>query len=698
MSIELHEIYQPQHLRWRRRLVVGAMTLGALAIVGRLAMIQLAGRSELLERAEQQYRARIRIQGERGVILDRNGVELASSVATVSLALDPKVARSPQRVAALLERLGLAQANEIIARVEAAGDRNFVWLVRGLPLSVAAAFDTLSEPGLLRIREHRRSYVHDWMAAPLIGTTDVDGRGIAGIELAYDSLLQGSVGERIMERIGRGRLRPTLEDNPSQRARPGATIELTIDWQLEQLVETELAKSVAATGAAAGTVIVIRPQTGELVACAQQPSFVHSQRSDPDALRLRATSDMYEPGSTFKAIVAAAALDQQRVTPDRVFDGHGGALRLPDGRTITDHEPFGMYTIADALAHSSNIVFAQLAAELGARTLYRYARDFGIGLRTEVGLAGEARGVLKLPRDLRASDLLFLGFGYGVACTPLQLAYAYAAIANGGVLMQPYIVQRIVSPQGEELYRAVPQRRRRVISDSAAAVLRRLLSGVVERGTGANARIEGMPVAGKTGTAQQWSDGMYSKRDYTASFIGMVPVEQPRLVVLVMLDRPRTDIYGGNTAAPLFRRIIQTMMNLPQLAARYGFDSVHSGSLQHDSVVVPDIRGLTLEHAERILGAVGLRARSEGGASGHIVVTQQPPQAAIVPRGTELRVRLESVDLLRRKPPLVGLPLRNALACAHALGLSVAAVHGSGWVRSYRWDSARRLVLTATMP
>lgn len=298
---------------------------------------------------------------QRGAIRDRNGIELATSVGAVSLALDPKIARAPERVAALLEQLGRARAEEIRARIAAAQDRNFVWLVRGLPLPVAAAFDTLGEPGLIRIREHRREYVHDWMAAALVGTTDVDGRGIAGIELAYDSLLQGSVGERIMERIGRGRLRPTLGDGREQHARPGCTIELTLDWDVQQIAETELARSVSATGAAAGIVLVLRPQTGEIIACAQQPAFTHSRKSDAEGLRLRAVTDMYEPGSTFKAIVAAAALAEHRASPDQLFDGHGGVFRLPDGRAITDHTPLGTCTLADALAHSSNIVFAQLA-------------------------------------------------------------------------------------------------------------------------------------------------------------------------------------------------------------------------------------------------------------------------------------------------------------------------------------------------
>ncbi|GBD05240.1 Stage V sporulation protein D [bacterium HR20] len=694
MSIEQLLSYRPQQLRWRRRLVVMAMAVGMLALIVRLLMVQIFDRAEWLARAEQQYRARIRTSGQRGAIRDRNGIELATSVGAVSLALDPKIARAPERVAALLEQLGHARAEEIRARIAAAQDRNFVWLARGLPLPVAAAFDTLGEPGLIRIREYRREYVHDWMAAALVGTTDVDGRGIAGIELAYDSLLQGSVGERIMERIGRGRLRPTLGDGSEQHARPGRAIELTLDWDVQQIAETELARSVSATGAAAGIVLVLRPQTGEIIACAQQPAFMHSQRSSGDGVRLRAVSDMYEPGSTFKAIVAAAALAEHRASPDQLFDGHGGVFRLPDGRAITDHTPLGTCTLADALAHSSNIVFAQLAERLGARTLYRYARDFGIGIRTDVGLPGEARGVLKLPRELRGSDLLFLGFGYGVACTPLQLACAYGAIANGGVLMQPFVVRRIISPDGEELVRAVPQRRRRVISDSVARVLRQLLAGVVERGTGTNARIEGVPVAGKTGTAQQWSQGSYSKSDYTASFVGMVPADSPSLVVLVMLDRPRTDIYGGSTAAPLFRRIVEAMMSIPNLAMRYSFFQQRKVTSVTNQVMVPDVRGMSTAHAKRILDVLHLRCPIVGNKH-TIVVSQKPLPGTVIESYSTVMLDVAMPDTLKQLP-LIGLPLRNAISLAHALNEPIE-LHGSGRVRSYQRviRTRRHLILYA---
>jgi cell division protein FtsI (penicillin-binding protein 3) len=678
MSIEHLISYQPQALRWRRRIVVGAMAAMAVAILVRLVTVQILDRQRWIALGEQQYRARIRISGERGTIADRNGTVLATSVATVSLALDPKMVRSTDAIVAALEQLGLAQSQELHARIAAARDRNFVWLVRGVPLDVASKLDTLDDPGLIRIREMQRAYVLDSLAAQVIGTTDLDGRGIAGIELEYDSLLRGSIGERIMERIGRGRLRPTLGDR-ERTARPGASIQLTLDADVQQLVEQELARSVAQTGAAAGIVIAIRPSTGEIIACGQQPAFSHRRRSDADALRLRAVTDMYEPGSTFKAIVAAAALAEQRVQPDRLFDGHGGQLRLADGRTIADHEPLGWCTLTDALAHSSNVVFAELAAQLGARTLYRYARDFGFGVRTDVELPGEARGMLKLARQLDRSDLLFMGFGYGIACTPLQLACAYAAIANDGVLMQPHLVRRIVSPDGEVLYQPQPQRIRRVVSPDVARTLRTMLSAVVERGTGTNARIEGIPIAGKTGTAQQWIEGSYSKRDYTASFVGMVPADRPELVMVVMLDRPRTDIYGGNTAAPLFRRVVAAMLNIPRLAAQYRLGSSSlAGAAMRDSVIVPDVRGLSVGEATDVLGRFDLGVASVFASDGGIIVEQQPPAGAFVRRGDRVRLttaRLDTLDTL----PLVGLPLRNAVALAHAAGATVE-IHGSGRV------------------
>ncbi|MCX7930452.1 MAG: penicillin-binding transpeptidase domain-containing protein [Chlorobi bacterium] len=678
MSIEHLISYQPQSLRWRRRLIVSVMLLAALAILIRLTTVQVFERQRWLALGEQQYRARIRISGERGIIRDRNGTVLATSVATISFALDPKMARSTRAIVETLARLGLANSEQLMARIAVARDRNFVWLVRGIPLDIAARLDSLGDPGLIRIREMQRAYVLDSLAAQVIGTTDLDGHGIAGIELEYDSLLQGTSGERIMERIGRGRLRPLVSD-PGTTDRPGASLELTIDAEVQQLVEQELARSVAQTGAAAGIVVALHPSTGEIIACAQQPAFSHQHRSGADALRLHAITDMYEPGSTFKPIVAAAAIAERRTTPEQLYDGHSGQLRLADGRTITDHEPLGWCTLTDALTHSSNIVFAELATQLGKRTLYRYARDFGFGTRTDIELPGEARGMLKLPRQLDASDVLFMGFGYGVACTPLQLACAYAAIANDGVLMQPSLVRQITSSDGETLYQAQPQRIRRVVSPEVSRMIRTMLRTVVERGTGINAHIEGIPIAGKTGTAQQWVEGSYSKRDYTASFIGMVPADQPELVMVVMLDRPRTDIYGGSTAAPLFRRIIAAMLNIPRLALEYRL-GISSGttSAGRDSVIVPDVRGMTPDEATGIMHSIGLGVEGTHLSNGDIVVEQEPAAGRFLRRGDHVRIRTAPLDTLRALP-LVGMAIRTAFALAHAAG-STVEIHGRGRV------------------
>lgn len=696
MSIEHLVTYQPRLLRWRRRAVVGLMTLLAAAIVVRLVTVQIFERERWQTLADQQYRATITISGERGMIMDRNGTVLATSVPTVSFALDPKLAQSPTAIVQALERIGVASAAELFDRIRSASNRNFVWLARGVPMDIAAALDTLNDPGLIRLRELRRAYVHDSLGAQLLGTTDIDGRGIAGIELACDSLLRGSTGVRIMERIGRGRLRPMLGE-ASETARPGASIELTLDADLQQIAEQQLAQSVATTGAAAGIVLALDPATGDILACAHQPAYSHVRRSTADALRLRAITDMYEPGSTFKAIVAAAALAEGRAAPEQLFDGCGGLLRTADGRTITDHEPLGWCTLTDALAHSSNIVFAELAQRLGARALYRYARDFGFGIRTDIELTGEARGVLRLPAKLDRGDVMFMGFGYGIACTPLQLACAYAAIANDGTLMKPYVVRRILAANGDLIEEHVPQRIRQVIPPTVAQQVRSMLQQVVERGTGINARIEGLAIAGKTGTAQQWVEGSYSKRDYTASFVGMVPATKPALVIVTMLDRPRSDIYGGSTAAPLFRRIVESLRAMPHLARRYKlFRQDSSTPRQHDSVVVPDVRGLDVEQARAIISAHHLDPGGTGLDAGRIVVALEPSSGTVVEPGRRVELRTIAADSVEHWS-LVSLPLRNAIACAHRLGASVR-VHGSGTVVSYRWlhdGNRRQVVLTA---
>jgi cell division protein FtsI (penicillin-binding protein 3) len=696
MTIEHLVSYQPTVLRWRRRIVLSAMALVAVAIVARLIDIQIIERSRWQALADQQYRAHIQISGERGKICDRNGTILATAIPTISFALDPKMARSPERIALALERIGVGSASEMLRRVRSAMDRNFVWLVRNVPLETASVLDTLDDPGLIRLRELQRAYVLDSVASQVVGTTDVDGRGIAGIELQYDSLLRGTSGMRIMERIGRGRLRPSLGE-PGTAAQPGATIELTLDADLQQIAEQELARSVRTTGASAGIVIAIDPTTGEVLACAHQPAYSPTRRTDADALRLRAVTDMYEPGSTFKPIVAAALLAEGRSSPERMVDGHGGSLQTADGRIIRDHEPLGWCTLTDALVHSSNIVFAELAQQLGARTLYRYARDFGFGIRTDIELPGEARGVLRMPRLLDRGDLMFIGFGYGIACTPLQLANAYATIANDGVLMKPYVVRRIIGNDGTIVSESKPQRIRRVVSRQVAEQLRSMLEQVVERGTGINARIDGLAIAGKTGTAQQWIEGSYSKRDYTASFVAMVPARAPRMVILAMLDRPRSDIYGGSTAAPLVRRIVEAVIGTPHLALRYGLVGVLSGStLQRDSIAVPDMRGFSIAQAHALARTASLELGATARVNPtHVVTGQEPMPGAFVPRGTRVVLSTADPDTLRTLP-LVGLPLRNACALAAHIGATVH-IHGQGQIRRYtiqRTDSGIHLLLS----
>ena len=304
--------------------------------------------------------------------------------------------------------------------------------------------------------------------------------------------------------------------------------------------------------------------------------------------------------------------------------------------------------------------------------------------------------MLRLPRQLDPGDLLFMGFGYGIACTPLQLACAYAALANDGTLMKPYVVRRILAANGDLIEEHVPQRIRQVIPPTVAQQVRSMLQQVVERGTGTNARIEGIPIAGKTGTAQQWVEGSYSKRDYTASFVGMVPATKPALVIVTMLDRPRSDIYGGSTAAPLFRRIVESLCAIPHLALRYGIVGQESLPRQvaGDSVTVPTVRGLDVAHARTVLSAVGLDPGSIPLDRTRIVVEQEPAEGSRVERGRRIQLRTVPADSIEQCS-LIGLPLRNAVAFAHRLGAAVRVV-GSGTVRRYHWQrvgTERQVVL-----
>lgn len=671
--------YEP--IRWKSGLLTLLFSIAFLFVLGRLFWVQVVEGARYRDLAKKQYESRVPLRAERGKLVDRNGHDLASMMKTTSFAADPTMVEHPEMCAQLLAAADGELARVYLNKLKNAEGR-FVWLARGVNTVMFPVLDTIHDRGLIRVSEPKRSFTHGPLASQLIGTTDVDNNGLSGLELQYDYLLRGQSGFVVMQRDGRGRLRPGV-DPEREAPRNGQGLQLTIDLEMQRVTEQELARGVIESGATSGTVIAIEPSTGEILAMASYPSFdpTRLDKASNNAIRIRAIADQYEPGSTMKAITAAALLEERAMAPNDKVDGGSGLMMMAGGVSIRDDHPVGQTTFRGALEQSSNVVFATIVRKLDDRVYYKYVRDFGFGIPSGIDLPGEVRGRLKRPNEFDASTKTYMAFGYELSATALQVLDAYATIANGGLLMQPHVVKSIRTAEGSVIQEFKPQQIRRVVSQQTAYLLTDMLVGVVERGTGQEARIAGVRIAGKTGTAQQLSSGEYSRQNYTASFVGYYPADKPRVAMIVMLDRPTTSIYGGATAAPIFRRIVQKTMTMLQLDP--GTRQHIAASAEADTVIVPEVRGLGISTAESVLRRLGLRSdpRSDSG----LVLRQNPPSGSRLSRGSLVRLEAPASDSLGRRPDLTGFSLRRAITVLHASGFEVR-VKGSGSVSRQEWN------------
>jgi cell division protein FtsI (penicillin-binding protein 3) len=541
---------------WAAGLFVGVF---ALLLVRAVDLTVLRG-PDFARRATQQHRQTITLVPHRGPIVDRHGDLLASSVNVPSIFLRPRqlAAGDLARLPALAKALGLPLA---VVRGKVNGGQPFAWLKRQASPQEAEAVARLGIAAVGRIDEARRFYPHGQLGAHVLGFVGVDSLGLAGLERRYDKLVRGKAEEVEVSRDAHGRV--FFKGGLFERPLDGSRVELTLDVGVQTVVEQELAAGVVAAGARAGAAVVMDPHTGEVLALANYPTFNpndpgdRTARSWKERSRNRVLTEPYEPGSTYKGILAAAALDRGVVhTGDSLFCENGSYHYA--NKIIHDVHPHGWLTMAEAIQFSSNICATKIADRLGKERYYQYLRGFGFGDRTGVDLPGESPGRLRNVSTWARIDLATHSFGQGVSVTPLQLVAAFGAIANGGTLMRPFLVRRIVAPTGEVLEENAPTPVRRVIRPETAHTATEVLRRVVEEkgGTGTKARIEGYPVAGKTGTAQKVIPGArgYSGK-FIGSFVGYLPAAAPRAVILVMIDEPTGRGFGGTVAAPVFQRI-----------------------------------------------------------------------------------------------------------------------------------------------
>jgi len=653
----------------RRRLAI-ARAVFLLAFVGLAA--RAAHLSVLDDRGvrlgERQRHTVLSLAPERGAILDRSGHELALSIGSPSVYAVPASLESPERAAVELARALGRKPDEIRSRLQ--GRSSFVFLARWVSPRQAEGIEALGLRGVGVIEEPRRTYPYKELAAQLVGFANIDGRGVRGIEQAEDEWLRGSPRRLPVERDGFGNLLVAGGDEDWSTA--GGDVALTLDAAMQADAMLALREAVAASGAKGGVVVTLEPRTGDLLALAELPGF------DPNrfrelryaATRSRVFLDAMEPGSTLKAFLVAAALESEAVRPEDRFDCEEGTFRVP-GKTIHDAHPHGQLSLSEILRVSSNIGAVKLAFALGAPTHVEMLHRFGFGESTGSGFPDESAGLLRTPDPARPIDHATLAFGQGLSVTPIQLAAATAALANGGEWVRPRLVRARRSPGGA-WQPTRPEPLRRVVSQRTARTVLAMLETVVgPQGTGRRAALDGVAVAGKTGTAQKFdaAEGRYSDHRFVAWFVGVVPADAPRLAVVVALDEPRRPAHtGGASAAPLFARVAAAqlarlgILTEPAPASRWVEPSVTTAGTADaqpspapaakvrpkappeitrlaDRVLLPDLRGLSVAEVKAISKRAQLDVAISG--SGRAVAQDPPPGTIVASRGARIQVRFE---------------------------------------------------------
>jgi cell division protein FtsI (penicillin-binding protein 3) len=658
----------PRPTRWIAIRIVGVgvlLGLGFGGIGARAVQLGVLQRDRLASEARDQYVRQVVQKPRRGVITDRSGVLLAGSADAESVYADPALlvrGGDPKRAARRLAKALRLDARALEKKLSNA-DSRFTWVKRRAAPGEVGAVKALGIAGIAVVPETRRYYPKSTLAAHLLGFVGDDGEGLEGAEHALDDVLRGELSRVASLRDGAGKM--VFHDAPTTgSSREGARVELTIDTALQLATERALATAVQGSRAISGMAVALDPRTGEVLAMASAPAFNPNAPRRGETMRNRVVTDTYEPGSTLKTFTIAGALDRGVLAPLDAIDCENGRYAI-GAHVIRDTHPLGWVGPSKILAQSSNIGAAKIGARLGRAGLYEALHAFGFGERAGVGLTGEHRGTLAPPRSDAA--LATNSFGHGLTATALQVTSAMGAIANGGVLVRPIVVKRVVDPvTGAVLEAARPEAVRQAVSRQTATIITRWLVGAVEDGTGKRARLDGWRVAGKTGTAQKVDavSGGYVNDRHFSSFVGFAPAEAPRVVVGVFLDEPKGEIHGGEVAAPAFREIVESalkMFGVPPTtvagdvgspspaAARELSSSGEAGgeggasastrdpSMPGDRVTVPSLAGLPARSAIRELERRDLIPELAGSG---LVHAQAPVAGRVVTRGTRVRVTL----------------------------------------------------------
>jgi cell division protein FtsI (penicillin-binding protein 3) len=611
-----------------------------LVVCARLVHLQFSQHEGLASRARQQQQNAIETSPQRGELLDRHGNPLARSVQTVSLFLDPGGLDFGQlecTAKELSQSLGM-KYKDLLAEFRSAQEakKRFVWIARRLDADQANKIVALKLPGLQSLLEPKRYYPNGPLAAHILGYVGLDNDGLGGLERSYNSKISGEPGRLFLEKDASGKPYESYEI----ASKPGHSVVLTIDQSIQYHAELALNNAVRNARAKSGTVIVLDPRSGDILALANAPSFDPNNvgRLSPDQLSNWALQNIYEPGSTFKIVAFSAALEKKLARVEDHIDCQMGAITVA-GRVIHDHHPFGSLTIAEALAKSSNVAAIKLGLRVGDETMYDYIRRYGFGSKTGIELPGETAGLLRKVERWQPSSIGSIAIGQEIGVTPVQMVAAFGALANNGLRITPHIISEVRNEAGAVVYKPEPEQRR-VISAETALALRGMLEGVTLRGTAKQAQLDGYSAAGKTGTAQKIDNGKYSATKFVGSFVGFAPVSNPQVVIIVVIDEPRGAYHGGDVAAPVFREVAEQILPIlgvmpdietksaPELIAQVNEDPERMAKLREEQTRSEQERQATLPTVD-----------SNGGRGGEVVYANSTRKAMLMPdlRGRSVR-------------------------------------------------------------
>lgn len=691
-------------VQMRRRItfVLIAIFILFAAVVGKLAYVQFVQGSDLQQEAENLRTRNVAVAAERGTIYDRGGNKLAISISADSVyVLPPEVSKAadrkespqkPEETALFLSRILEMDYDTILAKLNS--KRSFEWIKRKADFDVAQEIVKANLPGVKIAQETQRFYPQNMLACHVLGFAGIDNQGLEGLEIAYDSQLKGINGSIIGEFDAKSREIPQA-DQIYQAPLDGYDLYLTVDENIQYFCERELDNLMNSENPPKRCmVLMMEPKTGAILAMAKRPGYDPNNYQDYDAADLRNSiiSDSYEPGSTFKIVTSSVALEEQVITPDSRFYCSGsikvGSHRIKCWR---HYRPHGSQDFRNVIQNSCNPGFVEVGLAIEAKEeglFYKYIKAFGFGQATDLGLSGEAAGIMIKENDLKKIDISTISIGQSISVTPIQLVTAVSAVVNGGILYKPQLVKEIRDQEDNLIQSFNPQEVRRVISQETSDTMREILESVVSIGTGKQGNIAGYRVGGKTGTAQKPGSGGYQEGKYVASFCGIAPMDDPQVVCLVIIDEPYTGsgVYqGGQVAAPVFKAIMSDTLHYLGVVAQLPESELNNDNLADDivkgQVSVPSVINLDPVSATKALEVAGFVVKVEGSGQG-IVSSQVPAGLSYVDAGST--VIIKTLDATSTEtggpitvPDLTGKRLRDVAELLGAMGLTLSA-EGSG--------------------